>query len=96
MRTTLLNGNSLFRQTAGGLKFTSVLGELTDYEVAVSGSTGGQRTIYLIDLCQLYHGYDQTDQLKKHGLIYRAKTYYTRRNQDGRKYVYFGGYYQNC
>ena len=63
MRTTLLNGNSIFRQTAGGLKFTSVSRELTIYEVAVFGSTGGKRTIYLIDLCQLYHGYDQTDQL---------------------------------
>lgn len=64
MRTTLLNGNPLFRQTAGGLKFTSVSGELTIYEAAVSGSTGGLRTIHLIDLCQLYHGYDQTDQSK--------------------------------
>lgn len=61
MRTTLLNGNSLFRQTAGGLKLTSVSGELTKNEAAVLGSTGGKRTINLIDLCQLYHGYDQTD-----------------------------------
>ena len=63
MRATLLNGNPLFRQTAGGLKFTSVSGKLTLDEAAVFGSTGVIRIIYLIDLCQLYHGYDQTDQL---------------------------------
>ena len=63
MRTALPSGNSFFRQTAGGLKLTSVSGELTLNEAAVLGSTGGERTINLIDLCQLYHGHDQTDQL---------------------------------
>ena len=81
MRATLLNGNPLFRQTAGGLKLTSVSGELTNYEVAVSGSTGGQRTIYLIDLCQLYHGYDQTDQLNFLAFIF------------GYKHIIRGGFY---
>ena len=73
MRATLLYGNPIFRQTAGGLKFTSVSGELTYYEVAVSGSTGEKRTIYLIDLCQLYHGYDQTDQLKNNACFIGLK-----------------------
>ena len=64
MRATLLNGNPLFRQTAGGFEVYFRVRGTDFYEVAVSGSTGGKRTIYLIDLCQLYHGYDQTDQLK--------------------------------
>ncbi len=45
MRSILLNGDSIIRQTAGGLKFTSVSGELTLNEVAVFGSTGVERTI---------------------------------------------------
>lgn len=55
--------NPYFRQTAGGLKFTSVSGELTLYEAVAFGPTGGKRAICLIDLCLLYHGYNQTDQL---------------------------------
>ena len=85
MRTTLLNGNPLFRQTAGGLKFTSVSGELTYYEVAVSGSTGEKRTIYLIDLCQLYHGYDQTDQLKNNACFIGLK-HIIRGSDNSKKY----------
>ena len=73
MRATLLNGNPLFRQTAGGLKFTSVSGKLTLDEAAVFGSTGVIRIIYLIDLCQLYHGYDQTDQLKNNACFIGLK-----------------------
>ena len=81
MRATLLNGNPLFRQTAGGLKFTSVSGKLTLDEAAVFGSTGMIRIIYLIDLCQLYHGYDQTDQLNFLAFIF------------GYKHIIRGGFY---
>ena len=63
MRATLLNGNPLFRQTAGGLKFTSVSGKLTLDEAAVFGSTGVIRIIYLIDLCQLYSNIETLSKL---------------------------------
>ena len=58
---------------SGGLKFTSVSGKLTLDEAAVFGSTGVIRIIYLIDLCQLYHGYDQTDQLKNNACFIGLK-----------------------
>ena len=45
MRTALLNGRTKLKQTAGGLKLTSVSGEQTFHEATVYGSTGEKRTI---------------------------------------------------
>ena len=35
----------VLKQTASGLKLTSMPGEQTFYEVTINGSTGGHRTI---------------------------------------------------